>query len=218
MDSTQDLSHLSVEELQEKLARTEERFEPLVRQGLRDGSEWKTIANDAKLLRQRLFDLTGDWYGRPKIKGERPSDDLLNAPYDSPEDVPAAVLAWVTKSSILSSDATDAVRWSRIIDTQDDDRYPAGDITLYRAIGRGPRMLEEIRPGDWVTTDREYAEDHLRRWLGGRGVILSITADGQDVLISPTGNDEEAIYAPYDFSAALVMRDEPRVRKPARRP
>lgn len=91
---------------------------------------------------------------RPKL--EKPSDKQLNARYDSPGDVPPNVRAWVRKNlQIITSDATDAVRWARIENTLNDGRYPDDEeITIYRAVSRG----DSIREGDWVTTDREYAE------------------------------------------------------------
>jgi hypothetical protein len=92
----------------------------------------------------------------------------------------------------------------------DDERYPEGSITLYRAVETGPAMLDEIRPGDWVTDQREYAEEHLRRYFNGNGQVFECETDGRDVLVSPTGNAEEAIYAPREFSGPYVeIKAEP---------
>lgn len=136
-----------------------------------------------------------------KQKSKKPDDALLSAEYLSPEDVPVEVRRWVRDHcSLLTSDATDAVRWSRIVDTLADDRYPEGDITMFRA---ATLDCDDIRPGDWVTTDREYAEMHLRRYLDGKGHILEERVDGRDVLFSPSGNPEEAIYAPRELSAPI---------------
>jgi GGDEF domain-containing protein len=166
-----------------------------------DSDEWKASVEKAGDLRKKLFDLTGDAYGEPKKKKPRkPSDDLLTAEYASPDDVPAEVMTWLRQhSQVLTSDATDAVRFARIVDTLEDDRYPEGDITIYRAV-----LGDDIRPGDWVTTSREYAEEHNDRYLGGKGTIVEEVVDGQDVLVSPTGNYEEAIYAPRDLSGPLT--------------
>lgn len=164
----------------------------------------------AKALRKELFDLTGDPYGEwknasgAKVKKEvKPDDELLTATYLSPDEVPQEVAAWIQKNaSILTSDATDAVRWGRIVNTHKDDRYPAGDVTIYRAIGRDIDS-DEIRPGDWVTTIESYATEHNDRYLNGKGAILSETIDGLDLLVSPTGNMEESIYAPLHLSGPV---------------
>lgn len=190
--------------LQKQLHDIELQFGPLRKAKLYDSPQWADIAAQATAVRKQLFDLTGDWYGNPKVKKVRPDDDVLTACYDTPEDVPPDVMAWVRRNSaLLTSDATDAVRWARIIDTQGDERYPEGPITLYRAIGRGEEMIDEIRPGDWVSTSLAYVQDHLRRWLDGQGSILELEVDGCDVLVSPTGNDEEAIFAPMELSGPV---------------
>lgn len=207
----------TVEELQEQLAQVEERFKSLAARGAQRGPEWEQVRKDAAAVRQQLFDLTGDYEGKPKVKLQRPDDALLEAEYASPDDVPEAVMKWVrSKSSTLFADASDAVRWARIVDTRGHDRLPSGEVTLYRAIASGTVMVDEIRPGDWVTADRSYAEDHLQRSLGGNGQILEMTVDGRDVLASPTGNDEEAIYAPRELSGP-VDYSKPRI-EPAPQP
>ena len=196
-------------DLQTDLAKAEASLEALRKaRSIKPPMEWNVLweaAIEAAVpFRQQLFALTGDAYGKPKkAKLERPSDDDLEADYGSPEAVPPGVRAWIATQSILTQDATDAVRWSRITNTLDDDRYSPGDLTLYRAVGNGDDITDDIRPGDWVTTDRAYAEDHLARWLGGKGSILSVTVDGADVLASPTGNATEAIYAPLELSRPL---------------
>lgn len=161
----------------------------------------------SKAFKKELFNLTGDPYGEWKnasgasVKKEvKPDDELLTATYLSPDEIPQEVAAWIQKkASILTSDATDAVRWGRIVNTRKDDRYPAGDVTIYRAIGRDIDS-DEIRPGDWVTTIESYATEHNHRYLNGKGSILSETIDGRDLLVSPTGNMEESIYAPLHLS------------------
>ena len=51
-----------------------------------------------------------------------------------------------------------------------------------------------------VTIDEKYAIKHNNKYFNGDGKILSMDVDGRDVLISPTGNREEAIYAPLKYS------------------
>lgn len=199
------ISTTDVKELQEQLRAVEGKYELLRVKGVRDGPEWMAISKEAAPIHVRLFELTGDHYGRPKVRLSKPSDEALEAQYLSPDDVPSDVRRWVQKNSnLLTSDATDAVRWGRITDTLDDDRYESDDLTVYRAVANG----DEIRPGDWVTTDRKYASDHLARWLDGKGCILEETVDGRDVLMSPTGNYEEAIYAPRALSGPVASEPD----------
>jgi hypothetical protein len=211
-----DLPDPVVEDLRESLKSVEDRMAQLLKNGIRTGEERDSLVLSAAGIRTQLFELTGDWYGKPKIKIQKPDDSLLEAVYESPDEVPTEVMSWVRKhSAILTSDATDAVRWARIVDTVNDDRLVSGDVTLYRAIEKGAGMIPEIRPGDWVTPERTYAEDHLRRFLGGSGDVLEITVDGQDVLVSPTGNFEEAIYAPRELSGPVgSLATKKRSRKP----
>ncbi len=191
----------SIEQLQSRLATIEAEFEPLRKARIRSGQQWEDVEQRAMAVRKQLWELTGDAYGRPKsAKQKPPPDDLLLAAYEEPGEVPVAVLQWVRKSSVITSDASDAVRWGRIVDTLQDDRYDDSELTVYRAIGTGADLVCEIRPGDWVTTDLSYAQDHLRRYLRGRGQILELQVNGLDVLQSPTGNPEEAIYAPRELS------------------
>ena len=103
----------------------------------------------------------------------------------------------------MTTDATDAVRWSRIINTKDDARYPRGEITIYRAVDN--HNYDEIREGDWVTTDEKYAIQHNDMYFDGKGKIISMDVDGRDVLVSPTGNYEEAIYAPLKYSIDVKL-------------
>lgn len=133
------------------------------------------------------------------------SSAQLNKDYDYPQDVPKSVYQYIFKNgSILNDNASDAVRWSRIINTKDDDRYPRGEITIYRAV-EPQYSNSEIREGDWVTTDESYAINHNERYFNGKGTILSMDVDGRDVLVSPTGNYEEAIYAPLKYSIDIKL-------------
>ena len=114
------------------------------------------------------------------------------------------VYRWIfKKSSLLTSDATDAVRWSRIINSRDDDRYPRGEMTIYRTVDN--HKYNEIREGDLVTNDEKYAVQHNERYFDGRGKVISMDVDGRDVLMSPTGDPEEAIYAPLEYSIDIKL-------------
>lgn len=166
---------------------------------------WGDKEEQAKLLRLKLFALTGDYYGETKIDRDKKNikPQGLNKSYNSPEDVPVSVYKWIlANTSLLNTDATDAVRFSRIINTANDDRYPQGMMTIYRAVDNPE--YDEIRSGDWVTTDIKYAENHLRMYFDS-GKIISADVDGKDVLISPTGDTEEAIYAPLEDSINIKL-------------
>lgn len=195
-----DESTPDVAKLQTQLTSIERGFEELRKKGVNRGPQWDAISQKAGAIRVKLFELTGDYYGKPRIKVPKPSDEALETEYRSPDEVPADVRRWVQKNAnILTSSASDAVRWGRICDTLNDDRYSAGDLTIFRAVAYG----DEIRAGDWVTTDEKYAVDHLARHLNGKGRVLVETVDGRDVLMSPTGNDEEAIFAPRKLSGPV---------------
>lgn len=166
---------------------------------------WDEKAEEANKIRRQLYQLTGDPYGETKEdkakKKIKPSG--LNNRYDYPTDIPKEVYRWIFKNtSLLTTDATDAVRWSRIINTKDEPRY-RGEITIYRAVDN--HSYEDIREGDWVTTDESYAIEHNYRYFNGKGKILSMDVNGRDVLISPTGDKEEAIYAPLRYSIDVKL-------------
>lgn len=174
--------------------------------GNRTQEEWDEKSKEATKIRRKLYQLTDDSYGR--TKEEKKKENLkpkgLNDIYEHPLDVPKKVYKWIFKNtSLLTSDATDAVRWSRIINTRDDERYPSGKITIYRAVGN--RNYNEIREGDWVTTKKEYAIKHNEMYFNGKGKVISMNVDGKDVLISPTGDREEAIYAPLNYSIDIEL-------------
>jgi len=42
-------------------------------------------------------------------------------------------------------------------------------------------------------------------YFDGKGRIISMDVDGRDVLVSPTGNYEEAIYAPLKYSIDVKL-------------
>jgi hypothetical protein len=154
---------------------------------------FKRYGYDAERI-NKLF-MNYDVYGSQK---PQTIDRLLNRRYDRPEDVPIELYLYIYKHKpILTTDATDAVRWSRIINSKDEERYPAGEMyEIFRAVEK----YREIRPGDWVSTDENYAIEHNERNLGNKGNIISMVVDGKDLLVSPTGNYEEAIYAPLELS------------------
>jgi hypothetical protein len=125
----------------------------------------------------------------------------LNKRYNHPSEIPFELYQYIRKNlGIISSDASDAVRWSRIINTRDEERYPDEPLTIYRAVDN---KYDEIREGDWVTTDENYAQEHMARYLGNNAHVISMEVNGRDVLTSPTGNYEEAIYAPMELSYPL---------------
>lgn len=190
----------SVEQLRLLLQDREAAQQKLMASGERSGERVEALREWAKDLRVMLHALTGDWYGKPQAGKYRPSSEVVDAVYDSPDAIPLELLNWARKNSAVTSDATDLMRWARIVDSGRHERFESGPMTVFRAIGRGDHFEEVIRPGDWVTPDRAYAEDHLQRWLGGDGQVLEMNVDGRDVLVSPTGNAEEAIYAPFDLS------------------
>lgn len=173
--------------------------------GKRGHEFWEQKAEEADIIRRKLYQLTGDSYGETKEdkakKKIKPNG--LNKRYDYPTDVPKNVYKWIlSNQSLLNSDATDAVRWSRIINTKDEPRY-RGDITIYRAVDN--KNYNDIREGDWVTTDKKYAIEHNNRYFNGNGKVISMDVNGRDVLQSPTGNYEEAIYAPLEYSIEIKL-------------
>lgn len=169
--------------------------------GTKGYKDWEAKADEAVKIRQQLYQLTGDAYGETKEDKENKNikPKGIDDRYDSPQDIPLNVYRWISKNtSLLTNDATDAVRWSRIINTRNDERYPSGTMTVYRAVDN--KSYNDIREGDWVTTDRKYAIEHNNRYFNGKGKVIENEVDGKDVLVSPTGNPEEAIYAPLEDS------------------
>ncbi|MCZ8256179.1 MAG: hypothetical protein O9327_10985 [Polaromonas sp.] len=210
------MATMDVPALQARLADLEAQYEPIRKPENRNYPLWDAISAAAAQCRQRLFALTGDSYGRPKTKPTRPSDQELGAEYATPCAIPAPLMSWARRNlGIITSDGTDLVRWSRIVDTLDDERLDEGEVTIYRAVDG-----DDIREGDWVTTDRAYAQMHLSRHLRGRGQVVEMRVDGRDVLMSPTGNYEELIYAPREFSgphldrSAQSLKEDKKTRSP----
>jgi len=171
----------------------------------RDYDSFDKIVDDMNNIRRKLHQLTGDSYGRTEQEKQKKNikPNGLNKRYDYPTDVPKNVYRWILyNTSLLTTDATDAVRWSRIINSKDDARY-RGEITIYRTVDN--QDYDEIREGDWVTTDERYAIEHNNRYFNGNGKIISMDVNGRDVLVSPTGNNEEAIYAPLKYSIDVKL-------------
>ena len=171
----------------------------------RDYDSFDKIVDNMNNIRRKLHQLTGDSYGRTEQEKQKKNikPNGLNKRYDYPTDVPKNVYRWIlNNTSLLTTDATDAVRWSRIINSKDDARY-RGEITIYRAVDN--QDYDEIREGDWVTTDERYAIEHNNRYFNGNGKIISMDVNGRDVLVSPTGNNEEAIYAPLKYSIDVKL-------------
>lgn len=193
-----------VKQLQKELYRLEE----VELEKARKKEDWPLfdkLVDDTNIIRRKLYQLTGDGYGRTKEEKEKTNVKPrgLNRRYNYPTDVPKSVYRWIlSNTSLLTTDATDAVRWSRIINSKDDARY-RGDITIYRAVDNND--YDDIREGDWVTTDEEYAIEHNNRYFNGAGKIISMDVNGRDVLVSPTGNSEEAIYAPLRYSIDVKL-------------
>lgn len=161
------------------------------------------IVNKIKKIQKFLYFLTGDSYGENKQKERNIKPKGLNDKYDYPTDVPKNIYRWILyNQSLLYSDATDAVRWSRIINTKNEPRY-SGSITIYRAVDND--NYNEIREGDWVTINKKYAIEHNNRYFNGNGKILSLEVNGRDVLKSPTGDYNEAIYAPLKYSIDVKL-------------
>ena len=199
-------SNNEIKLLQKELNRLENiELDKLRKRGKSGSSEWDDLVDKIHTIHRKLYQLTGDSYGETKEdktkKNIKPNG--LDKKYDYPTDVPKNVYKWILyNQSLLYSDATDAVRWSRIINTKDEPRY-RGEITIYRAVDN--HNYEGIRAGDWVTTDEKYAIKHNNRYFNGRGKILSMDVNGRDVLISPTGDKEEAIYAPLKYSIDVKL-------------
>ena len=88
--------------------------------GKKEHEFWDEKAEEANEIRRKLYQLTGDPYGETKEK-KNIKPNGLNKRYDYPNDVPKEVYKWILRNtSLLTTDATDAVRWSRIINTKDD--------------------------------------------------------------------------------------------------
>lgn len=174
-----------------------------------DGSVRATLTeSELKDFPRKLANGDIGYYGSKKPQGIK---SLLDKTYNTPDEVPQKLYNYIQKNqSLLTSDANDATRWSRIINTLNDARYPNENITIFRAVDGN-----EIRPGDWVSTDIKYAQEHLTKNLKGKGKIVSEVVNGRDVLVSPTGNAKEAIFAPRELSYNPAQEVKPKMEVPA---
>jgi ADP-Ribosyltransferase in polyvalent proteins/ParB-like nuclease domain len=87
-----------------------------------------------------------------------------------------------------------------------------GKLTLYRAVPIG--YSGKIRPGDYVTNIRSYAQQHIDSNLGKEGKILSIGSDLGE--IHPADGPKEFWYYPHDdrkYIADIFDPNEPRNEK-----
>ena len=73
-----------------------------------------------------------------------------------------------------------------------------GNLTLYRATPTG----EAIGPGDYVTNDQDYAQEHIRANLGGEGKITQIEATLDDIY--PADGPKEFWYVPKSLTREAV--------------
>ena len=199
-------SNNEIKNLQKELKRLESvELDKLRKPGKGGSLEWDNLVDEINTIHRKLYQLTGDSYGETKEQKmkKKIKPNGLNDKYDYPTDVPKNVYRWILdNTSLLTTDATDAVRWGRIINSKDNARY-RGEITIYRAVDN--YGYDEIREGDWVTTDERYAIEHNNRYFSGNGKIISMDVNGRDVLVSPTGNNEEAIYAPLKYSIDVKL-------------
>jgi hypothetical protein len=59
-------------------------------------------------------------------------------------------------------------------------------VTAYRALPDG----YSIETGDWVTTDKQYADDHLEKKLDGQGCVASIEVSGDTLYETSSVNEQ----------------------------
>lgn len=141
----------------------------------------------------------------PKPKMEKPK--WFDKKYNEPSDIPDDVYEYANKQSLLTSDANDAIRLARIEWTENMPRY-RWDITIYRAVENN--KYSDIRPWDWVTTQKEYAQQHNDMYFNWKWTIIEENVNWKQVLQSPTGNVEEAIYAPMEYSYKVNRKSKPK--------
>ena len=88
---------------------------------------------------------------------------------------------------------------------------PDGEVTIYRAV---PEFADEIRPNDWVTIVREYAELHGESGnAGGDGYnILSKKVKASE-LFTEANSLHEWGWSPEDKSSKQFMPSDPKAPK-----
>jgi hypothetical protein len=74
---------------------------------------------------------------------------------------------------------------------------PDSEITIYRAV---PQDVKEINPGDWVTTTKEYAVDHI-------GTDDGYTVISKKVKAGELANNGDSIHE-FGFSPKTLPTDE----------
>ena len=74
---------------------------------------------------------------------------------------------------------------------------PDSEITIYRAV---PKDVKEINPGDWVTTTKEYAVDHI-------GTDDGYTVISKKVKAGELANNGDSIHE-FGFSPKALSTDE----------
>jgi len=74
---------------------------------------------------------------------------------------------------------------------------PDSEITIYRAV---PQDVKEINPGDWVTTTKEYAVDHI-------GTDDGYTVISKKVKAGELANNGDSIHE-FGFSPKALPTDE----------
>lgn len=91
---------------------------------------------------------------------------------DAEWSMPSDVLQYPERYTGASDMLDETVRQLRAVEGD-----PDGEVTIYRAAPPGAG----IRPGDWVTMSRAYAEQHNESNVGDEGEITAITVPARDV-------------------------------------
>ena len=91
---------------------------------------------------------------------------------DAEWSMPSDVLQYPERYTGASDMLDETVRQLRAVEGD-----PDGEVTIYRAAPPGTG----IRPGDWVTMSRAYAEQHNESNVGDEGEITAITVPARDV-------------------------------------
>ncbi len=65
---------------------------------------------------------------------------------------------------------------------------PDADVTVYRAVPKG--VAGYIAPGDWVTVNKSYAQEHGDRWLRGDYTIVEKRVKARDIFTEGNGIHE----------------------------
>lgn len=96
----------------------------------------------------------------PDAESGAPAWDVENVMpdyYEHPE--------WYRTGSPTDGEAAAVLRKARA--------RPWSVVWVYRAV---PKGVKDINPGDWVTTTRGYAKEHIDNALNGKGTILKLRA------------------------------------------